>query len=95
MNLMDGLCKTITALFETAEREEKKDWSDRAVLDRAWRDWFWAQRIFEQTGDFELVDYAVYNLLAAEKKYSYLLKRLRAKNMDNNNTSSLMQANNS
>lgn len=90
MNLMNGLCRTITVLFGVAEKDEKNDWSDRAVLNRAWKDWFWAQRIFEQTGDIELVDYAIYNLLAAEKKYNYLLRRLRVEHEANNNTSSLM-----
>ncbi len=55
-------------------------WADGSVLEAAKKDWQIAQSIFDEVNDPELIDFAVYNLKAAEKKYTYLLKRLRSQN---------------
>jgi hypothetical protein len=36
-----------------------------------------AQNFFNATADHDLVDHAIYLMLAAEKKYSYLIRRAR------------------
>jgi hypothetical protein len=46
-----------------------------------------AQNIYSEVGDPDLVDWAVYQLTAAEERYNYLLKKYRQKNRcdDRNN----------
>ncbi len=39
-----------------------------------------ARSIYSQVDDPEMVDWAVYSLTAAEKRYDYLLKKYRRKN---------------
>ena len=43
----------------------------------AWADWQAAMNYFETVKDPELVDFAIYDLEAAKKKYLYLLGLLR------------------
>ena len=40
-------------------------------------DWVQSQKYFESVSDPELVDYSIYVLEAAERKYMYLLKKAR------------------
>jgi len=47
------------------------------LAEKAKEDWHQAQAYFENVNDPELVDYAINNLEAAEKRYNYLLKKLR------------------
>ncbi|MDU4959541.1 MAG: YaaL family protein [Sporomusaceae bacterium] len=46
-------------------------------VEAARRDWLMAQRYYESVSDPELVDHAVYQIQAAEKKYAYLLREAR------------------
>lgn len=41
------------------------------------KEWHTAQNIFNNVSDPELVDFAIYNMEAAEKKYVYLMKRAK------------------
>lgn len=45
---------------------------------QARRDLLWAQNCFNSVTDARLLDYAMYQMLAAESKYSYFLGKLRA-----------------
>jgi len=47
------------------------------LVDQAKEQWQHAMAYFENVSDPELVDYAINSLEAAEKRYNYLLKRLR------------------
>lgn len=46
-------------------------------LEQAKHEWLSAQNYYNNVSDADLVDYAAYHIQAAEKKYTYLLKRAR------------------
>jgi hypothetical protein len=46
-------------------------------VERARREWIAARDYFENVTDPDLVDYAIYQAEAAEKKYMYLLKQIK------------------
>jgi hypothetical protein len=46
-------------------------------LKQAKHEWLSAQNYYNNVSDADLVDYAAYHIQAAEKKYTYLLKRAR------------------
>ena len=46
-------------------------------LEQARNEWLSAQNYYDNVSDADLVDYAAYHIQAAEKKYTYLLKRAR------------------
>ena len=46
-------------------------------LEQAWREWKHARIYFNNVTDPDLIDYAIFNMGATEKKYIYLLKRAR------------------
>lgn len=78
MSIWDNLCQVLRGLlvFESDDALAGL-WADEVILEHAKRDWIIAQKIFEEARHPELIDYAIYNLKAAEKKYMYLLKQLR------------------
>ena len=45
---------------------------------RAYAEWQAAENYFENVADPDLVDFAIYDMEAAKKKYIYMLKRARA-----------------
>lgn len=54
---------------------------DRAyALDvrRAYADWQAAENYFDNVADPDLIDFAIYDMEAAKKKYVYMLKKARA-----------------
>lgn len=46
-------------------------------IKRAKEEWLEAQIYFNNVSDPDLIDYAIYNMDAAEKKYVYLMKKAR------------------
>ena len=46
-------------------------------LEQARQEWRSAQNYYDNVSDTDLVDHAAYLIQAAEKKYTYLLKRAR------------------
>ncbi len=52
----------------------KEDRAYREQVQRALEDWKKATAYFESVSDPELVDYAVYDMEAAKKRYIYLLR---------------------
>lgn len=52
-------------------------WDDEAALNQAHRDWLAAREFFNYATDPDLIDYAILNLQAAEKRYIYLWKQAR------------------
>ncbi len=46
-------------------------------LESARKEWEEAKNIFENVSEPDLVDYAIYNVEAAEKKYIYLLRQIK------------------
>ncbi|MGI6036568.1 MAG: DUF2508 family protein [Limnochordia bacterium] len=65
-------------LFE----EEADDLDDLTVVQEAHQEWVGACNYFENVTDPALVDYAIYAMQAAEKRYMYLLKRVRDRTGD-------------
>ncbi|WP_313342411.1 YaaL family protein [Sedimentibacter sp.] len=47
-------------------------------LENAKKEWEEAKNIFENVSEPDLVDYAIYNIEAAEKKYVYLLRKIKS-----------------
>lgn len=52
-------------------------------LELARQEWLTAREYFERTTDPDLVDHAIYQLWASEKKYQYLLKKAREEHLNN------------
>lgn len=78
MSVWDNLCQVLKGLFIFDHEEDFPGfWPDEVVLEHAKRDWLTAQKVFEEANNPELIDYAIYNLKAAEKRYMYLLKQFR------------------
>lgn len=48
-------------------------------LEKARQEWLAAIALFNNVCEKELIDYAIYNLNAAERRYDFLLKEIRAK----------------
>ena len=46
-------------------------------IEQARQEWLNAQNYYNNVADVDLIDYAAYMIKAAEKKYTYLLKRAR------------------
>lgn len=49
-------------------------------IENAKREWEDAKNIFENVSQPDLVDYAIYKVEAAEKKYIYLLRQIKNSN---------------
>jgi len=62
--------------FEEVEEENVKD-DLVEELKRAKNEWIAAEKYFESVSDPDLVEYAIYNMEAAKRKYIYLLKKAR------------------
>jgi len=78
LRVWDNLCQVLRDLLVFDSKNTVAEfWPDEMILEHAKRDWIIAQKVFEEASHPELVDYAIYNLKAAEKRYMYLLKQLR------------------
>lgn len=62
---------------ETVEAPEI-NWVDE--VNNAHQDWIVAQKHFEWATDTDLVDQAIYAEVAAQKRYTYLLKKAKESN---------------
>lgn len=68
--------KNILEIFKQPQKaEEKKD--IYINIENAKREWEDAKNIFENVSQPDLVDYAIYKVEAAEKKYIYLLRQIK------------------
>jgi hypothetical protein len=61
------------------DEEYSADYNILMDVKNAHAEWVNAQNLFNNVSDPELVDYAIYNLEAARKKYMYMLKQARMK----------------
>lgn len=58
--------------------KESNDKNDLYInLENAKKEWEEAKNIFENVSEPDLVDYAIYNVEAAERKYVYLLRQIK------------------
>lgn len=58
---------------------EESDEHDLLLLERARQDWLAAIALFNSVCERDLIDHAIYNLNAAERRYVFLLKEARKK----------------
>lgn len=63
-------------IHKNLSNENKKD-DLYTNLENAKKEWEEAKNIFENVSEPDLVDYAIYNVEAAEKKYVYLLRQIK------------------
>lgn len=56
-------------------RDASLDW--RKAAEQARQDWLYAHQFYENLTDSELIDYAIYMILAAERRYMYTLNKIR------------------
>ncbi len=52
----------------------------REEVRQAWEEWQAAVQYFENVSDPDLVDYAIYQVEAARRRYAYMLKHVRPEN---------------
>lgn len=69
MNLVGGLLPQPAPVSKSQPLAEQ--------LEQARKEWLSALNYYNDVSDADLVDYAAYLIQAAEKKYTYLLKRAR------------------
>lgn len=61
-------------------KTEESDEHDLAILEKARQEWLAAIALFNSVSEKDLIDHAIYNLNAAERRYVFLLKEARRKN---------------
>lgn len=76
--------KNIVSNIEQKDKESKKDIEEDiyGLIQKAHNEWKMAKNIFNNASEPDLIDFAIYNMEAAEKKYVYLMKK--AKELKNN-----------
>lgn len=67
-------------IIHSGQADDNKDIYES--LKKAKQDWENAKNIFENVSNPDLVDYAIYNVDAAEKRYMYLLKQIKNGNLN-------------
>ena len=75
--IWNGICKNWLVTGEPETGPNQID--DLTEINRAVEEMATARSIYSQVDDPELVDWAVYSLTAAEKRYDYLLRKYRQK----------------
>lgn len=61
-------------------REQMEEEKILENLRKAHREWKDKERYFQYVTDDDLIDYAIYDLEATKRKYSYLLKKIKESN---------------
>lgn len=79
MNGMSNKFLLLKDIINNGQSEETKDIYES--LRKAKKDWDNAKNIFENVSNPELVDYAIYNVDAAEKRYMYILNQIKNGNV--------------
>lgn len=69
--------------YNTDEQQDNGDRELLGAVHAARQEWYAAQSYFENVSDPELVDYAIYKIEAAKRKYMYLLKEARKEGLAN------------
>lgn len=64
--------------FRRQARESDQQVDYCALVDKARSEWLVARALFDNVSDPELIDHAIHLIVAAEKKYDYLLRRAKA-----------------
>ena len=75
--IWNGICKNWLVTGEPKTSHNQID--DLTEINRAVEEMATARSIYSQVDDPELIDWAVYSLTAAERRYDYLLRKYRQK----------------
>lgn len=75
---LSSMVSRVMQYFLIKERKPTNHFTDEELLEDAYQKLVEARNIFSST-DPEFIDYAVYNLRAAEEKYNSLLKQIKNK----------------
>lgn len=59
------------------DRSNKDDYSDQELLKQAHLELVCAHNMFARVLDEDMIDCAIFNINAAEKRYNYLIKRIK------------------
>ena len=78
--LFDGFINNIKGIF-LAPQDKEEDDDFKRILKQAQDDWKQAERYFESVTDPDLIDHAIFNMEAARRKYVYLLKQARERDV--------------
>lgn len=82
-NMLKGICTIFSCLYHLLLKEEdpiiqnKNNLDDAALLTEAKQKWQAAHSFFNYVNDEKQIDQAIFNLIAAEKHYDYLLQKAR------------------
>lgn len=69
--------RLVTGEDQEAQQERTDPIDSDVILAQARDEWVKAQQYFNSVSDPELIDHAVYQMSAAERKYMYLWRALR------------------
>lgn len=78
-----GICTTLWGkalgfLVFNDDSAGKPIFTDEELLEEAGMELNQARNLFTQVEDPEMIDYAIFQLTAAEQRYDYLLRRIKA-----------------
>ncbi|NLB17907.1 MAG: DUF2508 family protein [Syntrophomonadaceae bacterium] len=95
MKIPDNFYALLRQLLSGLQTTRKAElWSSSEILEQAKRDWLFAYKIFNEATDPDLIEYAIYNLKATEKRYMFILNKYRSQIRDPMETAPLHYSNN-
>ncbi len=82
MKNIDLLTQKMSKLFPEDKKSVMKEQEEMlTVINEAKKEWEDAKQFYNNVDDPDLIDYAIYAIQAAEKKYTYLYKKAKKKSI--------------
>lgn len=83
MNINGNKIFYLKNIANSIKAQETEDYMEDIYnsIENAKKNWEDAKNIFENVTNPDLIDYAIYNVDAAEKRYTYLLKQIKSGNI--------------
>jgi len=83
--ILKGLNRLMNEIYKRCQPKEKHEINEAneeynsllEAISQAQREWHEARIMFNQVNEPELIDHAIYTVEAAEKKYTYLIKKAK------------------
>lgn len=82
-----SIINALESKFEHKEDTNDSSYDEKNLINdikAAREEWLIALNYFEQVSDSELIDYSIYRIEAARRKYMYLLKQARQYGIEDN-----------
>lgn len=73
------------------DRRDKADYSNQELLKQAHLELMCAHNMFARVLDEDMVDCAIFSINAAEKRYNYLIKKIKQERYSRQNTAVINQ----